>query len=155
MELVKTIRGTIAAALAALTALWGWFGWLVLAWVVAMGLDYLTGTAAAFREGSWSSRLARDGIWHKLGCIIAVLTSGLLDLVVAHILNQIPALPIPFSYTVFLCPLVVVWYLLTELGSIVENAGRLGAPIPGWLKRAIALLREKVDDDRLGPEKKD
>ena len=41
--------------------------------------------------------------------------------------------------------LVLVWYILTELGSIVENAGRLGAPLPAWLSKAIAALESGVD----------
>ena len=145
METVNKIKALIAAVCGALTALWGWFGWLVLAWIGMMALDYLTGTAAAFRAGTWSSKLARDGIWHKTGCVVAVITAGILDLVVGHILEQI-AVPLPFTYTVFLCPLVVVWYLLTEMGSVVENAGSLGAPIPGWLRRAIEALKDKVDE---------
>ena len=36
-------------------------------------------------------------------------------------------------------------YILTELGSIVENAGALGAPIPGWLAAAIKVLGSSVD----------
>ena len=48
----------------------------------------------------------------------------------------------------FLCPLTVVWYLLTEVGSILENVGEMGAPIPGWLRRAVAALRDKVEEGR-------
>ena len=52
---------------------------------------------------------------------------------------------LPFTYTVLLCPLVVIWYILTEAGSIIENAGALGAPIPAWLTKMIAALESKVD----------
>ena len=45
------IKAAVAAGVAALTAVWGWFGWLVVAWVVCMLLDYGTGTAAALRAG--------------------------------------------------------------------------------------------------------
>ena len=45
-----------------------------------------------------------------------------------------------------LCPLVVIWYILTEAGSIIENAGALGAPVPGWLSKMIAALEQKVED---------
>ena len=50
MEHINGIKGTITAVLGCLTALWGWFGWLVVAWVVCMLLDYGTGTAAALRR---------------------------------------------------------------------------------------------------------
>ena len=72
------IKAAVAAGVAALTAVWGWFGWLVVAWVVCMLLDYGTGTAAALRAGEWSSKVARDGLWHKLGAVVAVLVAAIL-----------------------------------------------------------------------------
>ena len=146
METINWIKATIVAVCAALTALWGWFGWLVVVWVLLMAADYATGSAAALKSGSWSSQEARDGIWHKAGCIAAVMAAGMLDLVVGQILANLPGLELPFTYTVLLCPLVVVWYILTEAGSIIENAGEMGAPIPAWLTKAIEALRTKVDE---------
>ena len=145
MESINAFKAAISAVLAALTALWGWFGWLVIAWIACMVIDYLTGSAAALRAGNWSSSAARDGLWHKLGAIVAVLVAGILDMVLGHLLGKVP-IALPFEYTVFLCPLVVIWYLLTEAGSIVENAGALGAPIPGWLKKTIEAFKDKVDE---------
>ena len=145
MEQINTFKAALAAVCAALTALWGWFGWLAVAWVILMAIDYATGSAAAIRAGTWSSSAARDGIWHKLGAIVAVLVAGILDLTLGHLLRNVP-ISLPFEYTVFLCPLVTIWYLLTEAGSIVENAGALGAPIPAWLTKAIEMFRDKVDE---------
>ena len=154
MEHINGLKAAIAAVVGCLTALWGWFGWLVLAWVACMLLDYATGSFAALRAGEWSSKTARDGLWHKLGAIVAVLVAIILDGVIGLILANIPALSLPFDYTVFLSVLVLVWYIMTELGSIVENAGKLGAPIPPWLAKAIAALEASVDDagDKLVPE---
>ena len=145
MDRVKEIKGAFSAALAVLTALWGWFGWLVVAWIGCMMLDVGTGMAAAAKDGRWSSTIAREGLWHKAGCVSAVAISGVLDLVVGVILANLPGMELPFTYTVFLCPMVVTWYILTEVGSIVENAGAMGAPIPAWLKRAIEKLRDQID----------
>lgn len=144
MENVNRIKAGISAALALLTALWGWCGWLVVAWVVCMALDVFTGMAAGCKEGEWSSQTAREGLWHKAGCVAAVAVAGLLDLVMGQLLGSMGT-ALPFSYTVLLCPLVVTWYILTEAGSVVENAGKLGAPVPKWLKKAIKTLRESVD----------
>ena len=41
--------------------------------------------------------------------------------------------------------LVTVWYLLNEALSITENAGRMGAPVPDWLMKYIAALKNKID----------
>ncbi len=46
------------------------------------------------------------------------------------ILLNVPRVELPFTYTVLLCPLAVTWYILIEDGSIIENAGALGVPIP-------------------------
>ena len=135
----------MVGVLGCLTALWGWFGWLVVAWVACMVLDYATGSAAALRSGEWSSRIARDGLWHKLGSMVAVLVAAILDGVIRLALAHIPALELPFEYTVFVSVLVLVWYILTELGSVVENAGALGAPVPAWLARMLAALESGVD----------
>ena len=56
MEHINGFKAAVAAVVGCLTALWGWFGWLVVAWVVCMLLDYGTGTAAALRAGEWSSK---------------------------------------------------------------------------------------------------
>lgn len=50
MENVTKFKAALAAVLAAMTALWGWFGWLVLAWVGCMAIDYITGYSAAGEE---------------------------------------------------------------------------------------------------------
>lgn len=145
MDHINGFKAAVAAVLGCLTALWGWFGWLVVAWVACMLLDYATGTAAALKAGKWSCKAAREGLWHKVGAMAAVLVAAILDGVLGLILDHIPALTLPFDYTVFLTVLVLVWYILTELGSIVENAGRLGAPLPAWLSKAIAALESGVD----------
>ena len=131
MDKITAFKAGAAAVCAALTALWGWFGWLAAAWAACMAIDYLTGSAAAIKGGAWSSQKAREGLWHKCGCIVAVIISGVLDFVI--------------EYTVLICPLVVAWYILTELGSIIENAGALGAPMPGFLRKAVAALRSSVE----------
>ena len=145
MEHINSFKAAVAAVCAALTALWGWFGWVVVAWIVCMIIDYATGSAAALRAGKWSSKTARDGIWHKLGSVVAVIVAAILDTVIGHLLDNVPGMELPFTYTVLLCPLVVIWYILTEAGSIIENAGALGAPIPAWLTKMIASLGAKVD----------
>lgn len=96
----------------------------------------------ACRSGSWNSAAARDGIWHKLGSILAVLVAGLMDLVLGVIVNCIPQIILPFEYGVFLCPVVLVWYIVTELGSMVENAERMGAPVPEFLRKAIGVFED-------------
>lgn len=145
MEKINSYKASIIALLTSVSALLGWFGWLVITFVVCMSVDWITGSMAAWKRGEWKSKIAREGIWHKTGSIIAVLVTLILDAVIGNMINNIPSVSLPFTYTVLLSPIVIVWYILTELGSIIENAGRMGAPVPAFLQKAITLLKESVD----------
>ena len=63
------IKAAFSAAIAFGTALFGWVGWVIVIWICAMVLDYLTGSFAAIYMGKWTSRKASQGLWHKLGSI--------------------------------------------------------------------------------------
>ena len=143
MDYFKEMKMGLSAVMAGLTALWGWFGWLVLLWIGCLALDYVTGSLAAAKEGAWSSRTAREGIWHKVGSLAAVMVAAAADLLLGTVAGNIPNLDL--EYGTLLCPLVLVWYILTELGSVMENAVRLGAPVPEFLKRALELLKKERD----------
>ena len=52
-------------------------------------------------------------------------------------------------------PVVLLWYILTELGSIAENAEKMGAPVPGWIKRGLKQYRDKIDRDHELPGEED
>lgn len=135
------IKAAVTGAIAFVTALIGPIGWIVIVWIIAMLLDYLTGTWAALSKGEWASSVARQGLWHKLGSIVAVLISALLDVSLGVI---IPQLGINYEY-IILTPIVCMWYILTELGSMIENIDKLGAPVPDFLRDMIKKVRNKVD----------
>lgn len=146
MEQIHGMKATIATVLGAMTALWGWFGWLLCLWIGCMIFDYVTGTGAAAKNGVWTSKKAREGIWHKLGCIVAVVVAAAADMLIGTILSNLPGMTLPFSYTVLLCPLVVVWYILTELGSVAENAAAMGAPVPDFLKKILQKTKDAANE---------
>lgn len=141
------IKAAITAALTAITTLIGWQGVLIVLWLVAMIIDYITGTAAACKAGEWSSEQARQGLWHKLGSIMAVLVAAFVDLGIYAIVNGGIGITLPFEYTTLVLPVVACWYLFTELGSIIENAEKLGAPVPKWLVSKIAALKGEADKE--------
>ena len=145
MENINTFKVSLVAFFGALSAVLGWFGWLVVIFIGTMVIDYFTGSAAAGKNGEWSSKRAREGLWHKCGSLIAVIVAGLADIVLGLIVNNIPAIVFPWEYTVLFCPIVVVWYIITELGSIIENVGELGAPIPSFLRNMIKALKAAAD----------
>ena len=139
------IKAGISAVAAALTAVWGWFGWLVVAWVLLMLSDWLIGSAAAAKEGRWSSSRMREGAWHKGGMILVVAIALVADWLIGTIIGHVPGITLPFTYSVLLGPLVIVWYVIGELGSLAEHAVTFGAPVPGWLTRILEISKNAVD----------
>lgn len=133
-------KAAVAAACGAFGAAFGWLGWLILAWVACMALDWASGSAAAAAKGNWSSAAARAGIWHKLGMILVVLVAAVTDSVLRVAVPHLPGLGL--DYSVLVLPVILVWYIFTELGSIAENATDLGAPVPAWLTKLLAAGQE-------------
>ena len=141
---LSVLKTLLFATVAAGTALWGWTGWLVVLWVVLMVLDYATGTLAAMRAGNWSSETARDGLWHKGGMILLVALSALTDVFIRLMLTLNA---ITIHYKTLVCPVVLAWYCVTELGSAVENAAALGAPVPAVLRKALKAAHDAAGED--------
>ena len=138
------VKAAIVGIFGAFGAAFGWLGWLVLAWIGCMVVDYISGSSAAMKAGQWSSAQARAGIWHKAGMIVVVIVAAVADNVLALVVASIPSISI--DYTVLLLPMVLVWYILTELGSILENAAAMGSDVPPFLIRILASAKEKVEE---------
>ena len=79
-------------------------------------MDVVTGTTQAAKNKTLSSQKMREGIYHKLGYVIIVVTAALLEYAVTYLeLGFNTPLIIPT------CAMIV----LTESISILENAERI------------------------------
>lgn len=148
---VVAIQAFLAAAGAWISAKLGILKPVLVILMIMMILDYVTGMLASKEEAlehpddpgyGWSSRKGAQGIIKKVGylCIIAV--AMVVDYI---ILNVATAMGIVVSAKAFFALLVAVWYVLNELLSIIENTGRMGAQVPEWLRKYIAVLKEAID----------
>lgn len=118
--------------------------WLAIAVFVGIVLDYVTGTIAAHRLKEWSSAKAREGIWHKVGIIIAILISTLIDVVVIVLTNN-SIIQLSFPYFGLFMPMVAVLYTLTEIGSVLENLKKIGVYVPSFLTKGFASIKNVVE----------
>lgn len=137
------IKTGIAAVLGFFTALWGWMGWLVFLWVILMALDYISGSLAAKKKGEWKSSVARERLAGKGGMILFVLGATALDILIGLAVNNFPGIIGPLNYKVPIVCLVLCWYIITEIGSIFENAGKLGGGWPPFMKKIIETMKAK------------
>ncbi len=142
-EKLVALKAALAALFSGLAAFLGWKGIVAVTWIVLMALDYISGTAAACKAGKWSSKMARDGIWHKCGMILVVIAAAIADGVLTLLFANIPGTGL--SWPGMVLPLVLAWYIITELGSILENAILLGAAVPSWLTKMLQVAQKAVD----------
>lgn len=151
-ENLVTMKTAVAAFLTAMGGFLGWKGVMLVAWAAVMGLDYLSGTMAACKAGNWSSAAARDGLWHKGAMILVVTVAAIGDAVLVVMVEYVP---IGLQWPGLLLPLVLAWYILTELGSVLENAVEMGANVPGWLvellKTGVKLVDEHMEQNQTQP----
>lgn len=142
-ETILAAKAAITAFFAAVGMLIGWKGIMMLAWVLLMALDYMTGTFAAMKAGEWCSKKAREGGWHKCGAVVVVIVSAVADGIMLVICGNLPMLNI--TWPGLILPLMLAWYILTELGSILENAIKLGANPPAWMTNILAAGLKVVE----------
>lgn len=144
-EKLTAIKIAIAAIITALTDFLGWKGVLVIILALMMLLDYISGTLAAKKSGEWSSTVAREGLFHKGGTILIVLVALIMDLIFSVAFPHIPFIGGEVKNPGIFLPLVSVWYIITEIGSIMENAVKMGAAVPAWFKKAVEKTGKLVD----------
>ena len=118
-----------------------------------MVIDYLSGMAASAVEAldhpedrsyGWSSRKGAKGIAKKVAYLFVIAVAMVIDYIIIQT-SDVLGFTLPNT---MLSLLVTVWYLLNEALSITENAGRMGAPVPGWLMKYIAALKNKIDSKK-------
>lgn len=139
-------KAAMVAFFGALFAFLGWRMVLLLVWVFLMAVDYLSGTLAARQNGTWKSQRAKEGVGHKIGMIFVVLVVGVADFVMLVICDSLPNDVLPFNWPMPIFPMVTIWYILTEFGSIIENAVEMGANVPAWLPKLLNATAHVVEN---------
>lgn len=121
-----------AAVFGGLTSfLFGGWSSLLSALVLFVVIDYVTGMLAAGKEGKLSSQVGRWGIVRKVAIFLVVAVAYHVDRVLGD--------------GTVIRDAVICFYLANELLSILENAGRLGLPVPSFIRQAAEVLREKAN----------
>ncbi len=119
-----------------ITAIGGWLGWFLggldgflYALVAFIVLDYITGVMLAILEKKLSSDIGFRGIFKKVLIFTLVGIGHIID-------NRI------IGDGSIIRTAVIFFYLSNEGISILENASKIGLPIPEKLKDILAQLSE-------------
>ena len=121
----------------AITALGGWLGYflggldgLMIALIVLMTLDYVSGVMCAIIDRKLSSAVGFKGVCKKVFILMLVGVAHIIDL---HVVGTGSALR----------GAVICFYMSNEGLSLLENAAHIGLPIPDKLRDILAQLHDK------------
>ena len=122
---------------AAITAIGGWLGYflggvdgLMIALIVMMALDYITGIMCAIVDKKLSSAVGFKGICKKALILMLVGVANIIDI---HVVGTGSALR----------GAVICFYMSNEGLSLLENAAYLGLPVPDKLRDILSQLHER------------
>jgi len=149
MIILKTTWTWIQTAFAAVGGFLGWaiggldgFVYMLVAFIV---IDYVTGIMCAVVEKKLSSEVGLRGIFKKITIFAMVAVGHMVD---EHIIGAVG-----FVNDYSAVRTAIIFFFLSNEGlSLLENAARLGLPIPQKLKDVLAQLRGKREDDGGGGE---
>lgn len=133
-ELWNIIRGVFAAIGFWLGLFIGPVNGLLIALIVFVLTDYVTGFASAVVRKELSSSVGFKGLARKVLIFLIVGIANVLDVYV-------------LGANAVLRTAVILFYMCNEGLSIIENAGEIGLPIPKKLKDVLAQLRKKSGED--------
>lgn len=132
--MANTVRLDAAMLGAIVGFFFGELDGLLLALLGLIALDYCTGILVAITQKKLSSSVGFTGIARK-GVILAVVAVG--HIVDVHVLGG--------SGAVFRSA-VIGFYLANEGMSILENAGKLGMPLPRKLTEVLRQLKSDSEN---------
>ena len=128
------------------TAIGGWLGYflggcdgLIIALVVFVAVDYLTGILCAIADKSLSSEVGFKGIAKKVVIFMLVGVANILDVEV-------------IGTGSVLRTAVIFFYLSNEGISLLENSAHLGLPIPKKLKDVLEQIHDRAEEEKEGGE---
>lgn len=109
--------------------------WIIALPALFMALDICTGLVYAWESGTFKSGKMREGLGKKFGELTYIVI-GI-------------AVTVAMTLPEYLIIGIATYILFMEFLSIVENCDKLGAPIPGFIRKALAQANESLQNDDL------
>ena len=129
MDWTKLYNTLITGIIGIIGYLFGDINGLLIALLIAMTLDFVTGIIVAVVKHKLSSNICGKGIAKKVLMLCIVVVGHLVD---SAIIGEGAAIQ----------NLVAIFYLANECISLLENSARLGVKYPDKLLQILKQLRE-------------
>ena len=126
-------RAVTAIFCTALSFVFGAMDGMFIALIALIVLDYISGVIAAIIEKKLSSAVGARGIAKKLFMLLIVAVANIVDINVIGDGNVLRTVTTAF-------------YIANECISLIENAGRIGVPVPKKLMDVLEQLKNNNDE---------
>ena len=127
----KIFQSVVAVSGVITSFLFGGWPLLLNIFLTFVVIDYITGLIASGIQGQLNSKVGWKGIARKVVMFLIISVAHMIDVLLETQNNMIRNA-------------VIFFYLANELLSIIENAGRIGIPIPRILLNAVEALKGRV-----------
>lgn len=120
--------------------------------MILMIVDYISGMLASKKEAiehpyekkyGVSSRKSVLGIYKKVGYMLTIFAAICIDYLIYKFAAE---LNLPYQSNTIFGLLVGIWFVINEIISILENAGRLGTELPDFIKNVLTELKKDIDN---------
>ncbi len=134
-NIILTVKAVSAAIGGFCGLLWGKLDGVMLALLIFISIDYITGLMVGISTKTLNSSTGFKGLAKKVFILLLVLIANILD---THVMGGSGVVR----------GVVIAFYLANEGISILENAGKLGVPYPEKLKEVLEQLKENKEDNQ-------
>jgi len=140
---VQTFKLGVSAVFAAIAGMYSELAVPFFVLCALMITDYITGMVKSWQKGTLCSKTGIKGFVKKLCYGLAVVAATGVDYVIITLSKS-------FGYNLKIQPffalLCVVWLIINECISILENLTEIGVPMPAFLIKIAKRLKNSVED---------
>lgn len=109
--------------------------------IIAMVLDYISGIIKSYETNTLSSKIGAKGIIKKFSYFLVIVISFIIDFILCnYTLNEINL------YYPIVSEIIIAWFVINEVISILENVSEIGVPLPKFIINITSHLKNNLDN---------
>ena len=109
--------------------------------IIAMVLDYISGIIKSYETNTLSSKVGAKGIIKKFSYFLVIVISFIIDFILCnYTLNEINL------YYPIVSEIIIAWFVINEIISILENVSEIGVPLPKFIINITSHLKNNLDN---------
>lgn len=98
-----------------------------------IAFDIITGLIGAIKNGTYKSSVMREGLFHKIGEIMAIIFSYGCEMAFPYV---------GITVTIPICRSILIYIIIMETGSIIENITHISPELAAILSKTFKSYEE-------------